>query len=131
ALSFTRIAPTDQRKKMCWIHEATPIGRVFIATTGRGTTRPDLCANFTCENGGSCIIDDHDHAAHCICQTGYGGVHCERELTKCEEFPEPLECLNGGTCMVTNRTQYCECSIAFSGTNCEVFGVSDTLLENF
>ncbi|KAK6044502.1 EGF-like domain protein [Cooperia oncophora] len=83
---------------------------------------PELCANFTCEHGGTCVIEDYE--AKCECLTGYGGVHCEKELTDCEEFPDPLKCLNSGTCMVVNRTQHCECSIDFFGTNCEVFGVS-------
>ncbi|VDL75047.1 unnamed protein product [Nippostrongylus brasiliensis] len=88
----------------------------------------DLCTSFTCENGGTCKI--RDHSAKCDCIVGYGGAHCEQELTECEDFPEPLPCLNGGTCRVTaDHRQYCECSINFYGTNCEVFGRSCAVIN--
>ncbi len=46
-----------------------------------------------CQYAGRCIDKDNTH--QCMCQRGYMGSYCEREVDECLSNP----CRNGGTCV--------------------------------
>ncbi|XP_060566825.1 protein crumbs homolog 1-like [Ruditapes philippinarum] len=68
----------------------------------------NLCQNGTCTN--------NPGSYSCICNTGYTGVHCEKQTDPCLLNP----CENGGTCQpATDGTFLCKCFAGFdSNYNC-------------
>lgn len=79
-----------------------------------------------CRNGGMCelgrplhgfaaeLLEDegasHNSSMHCVCDTGWTGIHCEIKLSECEND----ECWNGERCQLSEDDfgmpfRHCEC----------------------
>ncbi|KAM7532886.1 hypothetical protein Aperf_G00000128321 [Anoplocephala perfoliata] len=91
----------------------------------------DPCqSNSPCESHGQCRTSGPYY--ECVCETGWGGNHCERPVTACESAAKRLSpeavCLNGGSCVDSlNDSSYnCICLQPWSGSRCEV---NDTCAE--
>lgn len=91
------------------------LGVLTIRRSCSGRQNP--CAAFTCQNGGSCLVEFSGWAAKCCCSTGYTGVYCETVVNACTNNP----CNNGGTCTVGSSGEaQCACAVGFAGSLCEV-----------
>ncbi|KAL7828969.1 hypothetical protein SRHO_G00326030 [Serrasalmus rhombeus] len=66
-----------------------------------------------CQNGGHCVDTDSTHK--CMCQVGWWGSYCEKEIDECLSSP----CRNGGTCMDYQGGYGCRCKQGYQGVNCE------------
>lgn len=94
--------------------------------------------NVFCVNGGWCKSNYQNYPRRpCHCGTDYDGPHCEFENGSIPDCT--MQCNNGGVCRLGihgvspsseeflydffekhDNYQYCECSVGFKGTNCEV-----------
>ena len=80
---------------------AQPIVNVLYPLTGclyyYLTAEVDVCeSQRPCQHGSTCT-NDGSGGYHCLCQPGYIGTNCEREINECD----PMPCQNGGTCTVS------------------------------
>ena len=71
--------------------------------------------NHYCLNDGQCISG----LASCTCIENYAGEHCEKEVTKCDEFHPVKYCENGGECAGSG----CNCVSGYYGAQCENVGI--------
>ena len=46
------------------------------------------------------LLQDEVNGFHCLCEHGYDGPTCERNIDECSSGP----CHNGGTCTVSERS---------------------------
>ncbi|XP_045516085.1 cubilin-like [Pieris brassicae] len=75
------------------------------------------CENNPCGANGVCHQLRYGYT--CICDEGYGGVHCDIQAGICSNNP----CLNGGTCRSNGRLARrfrCECTAMFTGDLCQL-----------
>lgn len=86
------------------------VGVVFFAT-------PVKTATFVCEDDFDCLPNGTcGPSQSCVCQPGFSGTQCE--------YPCPLQCQNGGQCMVIDQhggaelDYYCECPSTHGGGLC-------------
>uniref|UniRef100_A0A669D8A2 FAT atypical cadherin 3a n=1 Tax=Oreochromis niloticus TaxID=8128 RepID=A0A669D8A2_ORENI len=70
---------------------------------------PDACLQQPCHNGATCTSLPAGGFS-CSCKPQYTGGHCEMEITG--------ECENGGTCINTHGSFYCNCTAGFVGQRC-------------
>jgi syndecan 4 len=63
-----------------------------------------------CQNNGTCIKTGD--SPYCTCKPGFGGRHCEHNLTECGHS----YCYNGGEC-VSGR---CVCRPEYTGLHCKI-----------
>ncbi|CAF0971148.1 unnamed protein product [Adineta ricciae] len=79
------------------------------------------CNNFTCYNGGSCVILNNE--AFCVCPWGATGDQCEQvtSTNPCDSYP----CFNNGMCIAQNGRLECVCPPNTSGYQCEYISVSN------
>ena len=75
----------------------------------------DTCASAPCQNGATCT-SSLGVSFTCNCVTGFSGTLCQTEIDTCASIP----CLNGGTCTPLLNMYYCNCSIGWYGTNCQL-----------
>lgn len=86
-----------------------------------------LCAEDTCENGGTCFNLD-PVSTFCLCQTGYTGERCEQVcllFSICERLQQSRSllqtldygCFNGG---VQLEDGSCSCSLPWEGSYCTI-----------
>ena len=68
----------------------------------------------------------HDNYQHCVCEEGYTGIYCERQIDLCRHGD--LFCLHGSKCLVdtTSGSPFCDCHLAngedgeqYYGQSCE------------
>ncbi|XP_047504836.1 cubilin-like [Pieris napi] len=93
-----------------------------IGTNGCFVASNDLsngtgCENYPCGAYGVCHPLRFGYT--CICDEGYGGVHCDIQSSICSNNP----CLNGGTCRSDGRSARrfrCECIAMFTGDLCQL-----------
>ena len=82
----------------------------------------NLCDDFTCENGGNCVVSDNDpenFQLKCDCLYGFDGEYCQRDI--CSE----IQCKNSGNCTVDesdpeNLKPKCDCKDDFVGETCDI-----------
>ncbi|XP_078334097.1 uncharacterized protein LOC111106002 [Crassostrea virginica] len=72
----------------------------------------DECLSSPCLHG-TCI--DQLNSYHCICQSGFTGIHCETDIDECLSSP----CLHG-TCIDQINSYQCNCQSGFTGIHCEI-----------
>ena len=66
----------------------------------------NFCNNKKCLNGGSCIYNEEENFASCVCLKGYIGESCQ-EKSFCLK-PQNTPCYNNGTCLVgPNNIEFC------------------------
>lgn len=66
----------------------------------------NFCNNKKCLNGASCIYNEEENFASCICLKGYTGESCQ-EKSFCSK-PQKTPCYNNGTCLVgPNNIEFC------------------------
>ncbi|XP_013781236.1 uncharacterized protein LOC106465521 [Limulus polyphemus] len=75
---------------------------------------PVLCNNNVCQNGGICLIKNHQQT--CYCPAGFSGQFCEVDMDECSSGP----CYNGGTCIDRPQGFRCQCQQGYSGRQCQV-----------
>lgn len=70
------------------------------------------CATlFPCQHG-TCIQRIGNYS--CVCDSGYGGRHCDHDINECESNP----CNNGATCFEAVDSYSCSCAVGYEGSNC-------------
>uniref|UniRef100_A0A8C2AFT3 Notch receptor 2 n=1 Tax=Cyprinus carpio TaxID=7962 RepID=A0A8C2AFT3_CYPCA len=72
-----------------------------------------VVVDMVCKHAGQCINKDNTH--QCMCQRGYMGSYCDREVDECLSNP----CRNGGTCVDYQGGYDCKCKAGYQGVNCE------------
>ncbi|CAG2246680.1 Neurogenic locus notch homolog protein 2 [Mytilus edulis] len=80
------------------------------------------CGNYSCNNGGTCFLDDAQ--PKCACMNGFTGDNCT--TTPCVSY----SCDNGGTCFLDGLQPKCACDIGFTGENCTVTPCSQSPCEH-
>ncbi|GAU96184.1 hypothetical protein RvY_07667 [Ramazzottius varieornatus] len=70
------------------------------------------CRPGYCQNGGTCAGNDV-----CTCPEGFYGSQCQFDLDECNLWGTP-KCLNGGKCVNTFGSFYCEQERTCVGTSC-------------
>ena len=60
-----------------------------------------------CQNNGRCINNGNTHL--CLCNKGYEGSYCEREINECSSAP----CRNGATCRNEIGRYTCLCPVGY------------------
>ncbi|XP_072030540.1 uncharacterized protein [Amphiura filiformis] len=80
-----------------------------------GISCPDIneCISDPCQNGGSCYDGLNQYI--CICENGWTGENCERNVYECLSRP----CLNGGRCEDQDNGYECICEAGWTGVNCQ------------
>ncbi|KAL4608131.1 hypothetical protein GN956_G25171 [Arapaima gigas] len=84
--------------------------RLSAAVQCVGATEP-------CMNNATCVLNSTDKSGmeYCSCPIGFSGEFCQ--------FSDPCwseKCHNGGTCVLTNLTEFrCDCPPGFTGKTCE------------
>lgn len=73
----------------------------------------DYCSHVKCENNGKCY--ELRDGSRCICKKGFGGSNCEQDNNECLR---PDTCKNGGTCINTWGSHYCNCTAGSSDADC-------------
>ncbi|CAF1112485.1 unnamed protein product [Brachionus calyciflorus] len=70
-----------------------------------------------CSNKGVCKYFKNVNKYKCVCDVGFFGESCQKDLNPCSSSP----CLNEGLCLIMNKSSFkCEClSNAFAGNFCE------------
>lgn len=63
------------------------------------------CQGFNCLHGGSCAVDVNKEP-FCICQAGFEGKYCEKNIDDCASNP----CMNNGTCVDGVNSYQCVCA---------------------
>jgi len=72
-----------------------------------GTNNCEACADFTCQNGGTCIGEQNELFL-CECASGFGGANCELEQ-------------EGGICAFGNSVPTgCSCLSGYIGEACDI-----------
>ncbi|GCC22248.1 hyaluronan-binding protein 2-like isoform X1 [Chiloscyllium punctatum] len=84
------------------------------------------CKNNSC-NHGDCLITILPPYYTCKCKHPYQPPTCTNSSAVCDPNP----CLNGGTCLETNRSTMfkCACAESFRGERCEI-GIDDCYTGN-
>jgi len=79
---------------------------------GTNRSRKYVCDCPEGRTGNGCELNSTVSYANCECQTGFGGITCDK----------PCECKNGGTCAVSpeDGSESCECPEDFIGDFCEI-----------
>jgi hypothetical protein len=74
-----------------------------------------------CSNGGSCSEVNGSYYCDCaICWTGDNCTQMADECTPATDTRCTTECLNGGTCVLTEISEsLCDCAVGFTGSTCE------------
>ncbi|EYC09409.1 hypothetical protein Y032_0060g3100 [Ancylostoma ceylanicum] len=70
------------------------------------------CADFTCQNNGTCVVTQEGSAA-CLCRNGFIGAYCEVDV--CSTVP----CQHGGSCRANGGEAFCDCPPPYTGLLCE------------
>ncbi|CAJ0610118.1 unnamed protein product [Cylicocyclus nassatus] len=78
--------------------------------TRKWTVSP--CADFYCQNNGTCVVTQEGTAA-CLCRNGFTGAKCENDV--CANVP----CQNGGKCRANGGEAFCDCAPPYTGILCE------------
>jgi len=79
----------------------------------------NFCNNKNCLNGGSCIYNEEENFAKCVCSKGFTGESCETK-NACPK-PQSIPCYNNGTCLIgSNNQEICNYPInrQFSFSDC-------------
>ena len=72
------------------------------------------CSSITCQNGGVCIVLNHEPS--CYCPAGFSGHLCDVDINECLSEP----CYNGGTCVDNPQGYVCKCLTGYSGLQCQL-----------
>ncbi|XP_078491252.1 uncharacterized protein gla2 isoform X2 [Ciona intestinalis] len=97
------------------------------------------CASQPCNNDGVCYVinstvsdvlsvGNHDNSSqdfHCLCNIGFGGKSCDREIPACEYSPCPIN----ATCVGLRHQYICVCPPGYRGDNCDVPGNDSDVTE--
>ncbi|MCI4383769.1 hypothetical protein PGIGA_G00030440 [Pangasianodon gigas] len=90
---------------------------------GHGTSRHNchssaqLCAQRMCRQSARCLAVPQKSPGYiCICQPGYTGTLCQREVDQC--VPNP--CRNQAICRNRPNGPTCFCVPGFQGNRCEI-----------
>ncbi|KAL5011815.1 hypothetical protein ScPMuIL_010366 [Solemya velum] len=75
----------------------------------------ELCGNFYCQNGGSCVLDAKKERI-CNCTEGWEGQDCTMNINECSINP----CKHSGYCEDMQGSFTCNCLPGFSGKFCEL-----------
>ncbi|XP_076318247.1 uncharacterized protein LOC143229580 isoform X1 [Tachypleus tridentatus] len=75
---------------------------------------PVLCNNNACQNGGLCLVKNHQPT--CYCPAGFTGQFCDVNMDECASRP----CYNGGTCIDRPQGFTCQCPDGYSGRQCQI-----------
>ncbi|XP_062536901.1 sushi, von Willebrand factor type A, EGF and pentraxin domain-containing protein 1-like [Armigeres subalbatus] len=72
-----------------------------------------------CGTHGKCMPEPSNNELYsCLCEEGFVGSHCEKQLSACASAP----CYNSGSCVALNATSFeCNCTGPYSGPLCERF----------
>ncbi|XP_065089093.1 sushi, von Willebrand factor type A, EGF and pentraxin domain-containing protein 1-like [Ochlerotatus camptorhynchus] len=97
----------------------SPRGSTSIADCAPKHSQPCLTEFSICGPRGQCIPEPlNDELYSCVCEEGFVGSHCEKQLNACASAP----CYNAGTCVSINATSFkCVCPNSYSGQLCEQF----------
>ncbi|XP_059149656.1 putative vitellogenin receptor [Physella acuta] len=94
----------------------------LMETSVHATTTTGTECSLLCENGGVCLIDEDDIES-CRCPQGYGGVFCQKLLTKASTTIDTecsLLCENGGLCLIDeDDIESCRCPEGYGGIFCQ------------
>ncbi|XP_053573639.1 lactadherin isoform X2 [Bombina bombina] len=101
-----------------------PLVLTFISLCSRLAIGGEVCDEYTCLNGGTCLSNVYNSPVYCLCPDGFTGTNCnETEKGPC--YPNP--CRNNAECqeLSTSRrgdtfAEYkCICPPGYSGLHCE------------
>lgn len=88
----------------------------------RGTE--NLCSSNPCTENGMCLNGFTDKKYVCVCQTGYTGEHCEKDINECENGRN--DCHVNANCTNTVGSFNCTCKVGYTGDGriCSAFARS-------
>ena len=70
------------------------------------------CLGVICGDNSHCV--DGVNAFTCVCDAGYTGKYCERNIDECED----VSCSGHGHCVDEVNSFVCECEVGFTGRYC-------------
>lgn len=104
------------------------IGKLIFAVQMTPSDPDDPCSKYPspCGKHGTC--ETNAGAFNCMCDVGWGGRNCGRQLTRCDQVAAQIQqpvCLNGGKCQATpDGSDYsCVCPQNTTGPRCETINV--------
>ncbi|KAM3718302.1 Neurogenic locus notch [Dirofilaria immitis] len=78
----------------------------------------DPCMQKPCGNGSECIADTASGEFSCNCKKGTTGENCATDINECLESDKL--CFNGGLCVNTFGSWYCDCPPGYSDPYCMI-----------
>ncbi|CAG9535345.1 unnamed protein product [Cercopithifilaria johnstoni] len=78
----------------------------------------DPCMQKPCGNGSECIADTASGEFLCNCMKGTTGQNCATDINECIESDKL--CFNGGICVNTFGSWYCDCPVGYNDPYCMI-----------
>uniref|UniRef100_A0A914P2F5 EGF-like domain-containing protein n=1 Tax=Panagrolaimus davidi TaxID=227884 RepID=A0A914P2F5_9BILA len=88
----------------------------FYGFEGEKCDVKTLCDSASCSGHGICSTSKNGTSISCLCDSGWSGERCERDINECEN--DATLC-NNGECVNSPGSYFCRCSTGFIGVHCD------------
>ncbi|VDM95221.1 unnamed protein product [Thelazia callipaeda] len=111
---YTCVCPPGKMEKIYCTVRIKHWSLLFIS--GLFCHLDDPCIDQPCRSGAECVADTANGDFSCNCMKGTKGQDCATDINECEESDNL--CFNGGICVNTFGSWYCDCPLGYSDPYC-------------